>query len=185
MISHFFYKRGYHIYKLYPKPFVKCLKEKYNNKELVGCEIGVYDGINAKSILDNLHIKTLYLIDPYINYPEYNDSFALTKGRNLENAEKECRKRLRKYNNVVFIKKMSFEGLKDIKERLDFIYIDGNPNYIKKELDLAYDKLNTGGLIIANSSVNLDIKYNFSKKKGCKSYLNNMDWWIVKLKEDD
>ena len=39
---------------------------------LVGMEVGVYKGENALNILQNLNIQKLYLIDPYLPYPDYN-----------------------------------------------------------------------------------------------------------------
>ena len=35
---------------------------------LTGVEIGVYKGENALNILENLNIKMLYLVDPYIPF---------------------------------------------------------------------------------------------------------------------
>lgn len=39
----------------------------------VGCEIGVAYGFQSIFFLENSNIETLYSIDPYQNFPDYND----------------------------------------------------------------------------------------------------------------
>ena len=47
-----------------------------NGKKMIGAEIGVFLGFNAKNILKRLPIETLYLIDPYVGYtPGYIYSY--------------------------------------------------------------------------------------------------------------
>jgi len=45
---------------------VKFAKKYFNNKKINVCEVGVYYGVNARSMDNNLNIDNLYLIDPYI-----------------------------------------------------------------------------------------------------------------------
>lgn len=55
------------------RPMINYLSNEHHvnfSKKLSGAEIGVEDGKHAKSILDNLPIQKLYLIDPYIPYIE-------------------------------------------------------------------------------------------------------------------
>ncbi|GAH48299.1 unnamed protein product [marine sediment metagenome] len=54
------------------RPFIDFIKDQ-GKLNLIGAEIGVLYGINAKHLLQALNINKLYLIDPYIPYPEYLD----------------------------------------------------------------------------------------------------------------
>ncbi len=51
------------------KPSFKLLK---NRSEIVGAEIGVYEGINARYYLKELDIKCVFLIDRYTAYENYD-----------------------------------------------------------------------------------------------------------------
>ena len=46
-----------------PRPSIIFMKEIFNKKLVKGVEIGVASGINSKSILKELNIEKLYLID--------------------------------------------------------------------------------------------------------------------------
>ena len=98
----------YHIIK---KPIFKLRNStkfvKENLKgDLIVVEIGTFRGINAESILKNLNVKKLYLIDPY--YYESDDGSGVPQC-DLEEAEREARERLSKFKNteIIFIKKTS------------------------------------------------------------------------------
>ena len=47
------------------RPAIQFVRSEMKSLDLVGLEIGVYHGDNAKSMLMNLPIKKLYLIDSY------------------------------------------------------------------------------------------------------------------------
>ena len=120
------------------RPSLRSLKEK---KELVGAEIGVSDGGNALNILENLDIKKLYLLDPYINYEHFTD-VAIWK--------QEAYQKLEKYKDkIVWIEKKSDDAINDIPDNLDFAYIDGGHQYneIKNDIINYYPKIKDGGLI--------------------------------------
>ena len=55
--------------RVYPRGFERFAVSGDN---LVGIEIGVYEGEHALSLLKNLNIKRLYLIDPYVIHENYN-----------------------------------------------------------------------------------------------------------------
>jgi len=105
-----------------PRPMITFIK-KQKRKQLVGCEIGVNAGENALSILKELKIKKLYLIDPYQKYIQKNAILDPTS------TEKESLHRLSRFQNVEFIKQPSDKATKSIIEPLDFVYIDGNHAY--------------------------------------------------------
>ncbi|MCG2718260.1 MAG: class I SAM-dependent methyltransferase [Nanoarchaeota archaeon] len=121
-----------------PRPMIRYIKENnFENKELVGVEIGTYRGVNALNILLNLPIKKLYLIDPYLDYGEYTDKYG--DEPSLDPLFDIVKKKLSKFKDkVVFIKKMSFDAINDIPDNVDFVYIDGNHKYeyVKQDMGM-------------------------------------------------
>lgn len=150
-----------------PRPAIIFIKNYFNEKYLIGCEMGVSKGANAQNILKELNIKKLYLIDEYkfyggivtqeIHNKTYNDVCNLFK----EN------------NKVEIIKKDSFLASKLIKDNeLDFIYIDGNHkfDYVLKDLDAWYPKIKEGGIISGHDILNA---YANDVLKAVKEFCNN------------
>lgn len=156
----------------FPRPSIAFIKKQCRGRKLVGAEVGSERGINAESILKTLNIKKLYLIDPYLQYTDinlnkeeenylYNTKIVIEEDKKLvipgytrpkeimSKIEKIAKKRLRKYKNVIFIKKKSDEAVKDINEELDFVYIDANHTYeyVKRDLKNYYSKLKKGGFL--------------------------------------
>lgn len=162
----------------YTRPMTKFLLKNYKNKNLMGAEIGVEYGLNAKTMLRYLSIEKLYLIDPYFN--QENNSG--------DKQYKEARKYLSKYDDKIkFIRKTSEKGADEVPDNLDFVYIDGSHNYkdVKKDIELYYIKVKKGGIIGGHD-------FWADKIEVCKAVLdfvnkNNLnlngrltDWWIIK-----
>jgi len=168
------------------RPMIKYVRQKFKDKTLIGAEIGVYKGANAKNILFVCPVKKLYLIDPYIYYDNYKleyftekemiSSFDIVK-ENLKIFGDRC----------IFIKKKSDEAINDIPDNIDFVYIDGNHeyNYVKKDIELYWNKLNDDGIIggdnfaadthdVARAVIEFVAKNNLILHGGDK------DWWIDK-----
>ena len=156
----------------------KFLLKNYKNKYLIGAEIGVEYGLNAKTMLRFLPIEKLYLIDPYVNH-ENNSG---------DKQYKEARKYLSKYENrIKFIRKTSEKSANEIPDDLDFVYIDGSHNYedVKRDIELYYIKVKNGGIIgghdfwadkIGVCKAVLD----FAEKNNLKLNGRLTDWWIIK-----
>lgn len=165
------------------RPFVRFLK-KTGKKDLIGVEIGVYDGWNALDMLETLPIKKLYLIDPYVD--------DLLEKNRLSKSKEIAKKALKKYKDkIVFIYDFSQNVVDLLKEEVDFIYIDGDHRYegIKRDLELYYPKVKKGGVIGGHdytSSPETEEKgfgvfkavQEFFKKQ--KIYFHNIDWWVIK-----
>lgn len=163
------------------RPMIKFIKDNYPNIPLVGVEIGVYKGDNAYNILNNLNIKKLYLIDPYIPYEE-------DKGwQGNEKIYQIAKKKLKPFKDKIqFIRKFSHEAVNDIPNNLDFVYIDGNHAYewVKRDIELYYPKVRRGGVIgghdfHASNGVPFAV-CEFVKKHDLKLYGRRTDWWVVK-----
>jgi hypothetical protein len=157
---------------------------------LVGAEIGVAVGDNAASIVRELPMKMLYLIDPYVPYfdmKEYSvvHSINLKKDFDVQIAFKMAKKRLEGCP-VTFIKEASQEAAKHIPEMLDFVYIDGNHSYSFALGDLRnYWPLvkESGGVIgghdYGRKSVE-DAVNDFADENNLAYRVRLPDWWIEK-----
>lgn len=167
------------------RPFIDFIKDQ-GKLNLIGAEVGVLYGINAKHILQDLNIKLLYLIDPYIPYPEYLDiktSFA-TYAQNLAD------KNLDPYKNKIDWKiMMSADAVNLIPNDLDFVYIDGNHAYefVKEDIKNYWPKIKKGGVIGGHDYYNQPPAREVKKavdewvaENNLKLYTGNCDWWVVK-----
>ncbi len=111
----------------------------------VGAEIGVRMGNNAVAMLNSMPGVKLYLVDPWVNYPGSLSLDSVSEqGRHLAIT----RWRTKNYN-VKIIKNFSFPATSQIKEPLDFVYIDANHLYEHFMMDLLawLPKVRRGGII--------------------------------------
>jgi len=166
-----------------PRPMIHYLRRRFGGKPLVGVEIGVGYGRNAKSILKTLNMKMLYLIDPYIPYIVDGKGVVTRWIKGLEVVRKE----LEPLPNVTFIHATSEEAVDYIPNQLDFVYIDGNHSYeyVKKDIELYYPKVKSGG-VIGGHDFRFKFKgvikavVEFSQKNNLEFDGKYPDWWIIK-----
>lgn len=120
-------------------------------------EIGTHTGLLADFILENSVNSTLYCIDPYTSYNEYDDALNNTTG---DDAYSYTYNKLKsKYGDrIVFIRKFSRDAVQDIPNEIDFLYIDGNHrySYVLNDLELFYPKVKKNGLILGDDAVDTD-----------------------------
>jgi len=163
----------------FTRPSTRYLMKKYHGSDLVVAEIGVDYGLNAKTMLKLLPIKTLYLIDPY---EEELDSIT------GDTRYKKAQKFLSKYNHKIkFIRKSSHEAVDDIPDNIDFIYLDGRHEYenVKKDIVLYYPKVKKNGILgghdfwASNSGVCKAV-LEFVENHKLKLHGAITDWWIIK-----
>ena len=121
------------------RPALKQLK----GKNLVGVEVGVASGVHALEMLQNLDLKRLYLVDVWGEYVEEGIP------GNTADHEERARELLKDYKQVVFLKGLSVEMAKQIKEKVDFVYIDANHQYefVKADILAWLPKVKKGGMI--------------------------------------
>lgn len=167
------------------RPMIKFIKS-LKKKDLVGVEIGSLYGFNARSILLNLDIKKLYLIDPYELYSEYLDittPFAYFAKRKLQEILKSF------MNKIKMIKKASYDAVFDIKESLDFVYIDGNHSYkyVLEDIENYWPLIKEGGILGGHDYYNTTKAREVKKAvdewietNKIKLYVDGIDWWVVK-----
>jgi len=135
------------------------LIKNYINKIKFGqfAEIGVWKGHLSEHILTENTTCNLYCVDPYLNYPDYDDACKYDACDNLYNET------MNKLNNLFpnrtkFIRKLSTEAANDINHKLDFVYIDGNHKcqYVLEDLTVWYNKLKPGGIIICDDAIDMN-----------------------------
>lgn len=180
------------------RPSMECVKKIYGMKELIGAEIGVAGGVNAYDILNNLNIKKMYLIDPYIFWKKPERFYDIN---NLAQAEVEIVLKNMKdliepkfKDKIVIIREMSNNAIINIKEELDFVYIDGNHIYkfVLEDIKNYYPKVKVGGIIGGHdfhlpevrtavlefcNQIKVNVKKDYTNQEDDK---NVMDWWFIK-----
>jgi hypothetical protein len=166
-----------------PRPMTLFLKDYFKNESLVGAEIGVAEGNNSLSILQELSIQKLFLIDPYVMHME--------DGRvaYFEGAKRISKERFSKFPQVTFINKTSDEATTNIDETLDFVYIDGNHSYdyVKRDIANYYPLVKRDGVIGGHDYIPhlfngvFQAVNEFVQERGRNGfYAVFPDWWLIK-----
>jgi hypothetical protein len=193
----------------FPRPATSFIKKQFQGKSVIGVEVGVQRAENARSMLENLNIKKLYLVDPYKYYIDVNltneeADYIFSKGsivdpikekkfvslacpnkENMDEVERIAKNTLKKFSSkTVFIKKTSDEAIKDIPDNIDFAYIDGDHTYeqVKKDLVNYYRKLKKGGYLCGHDAFYPNIgvqKAVFEFAAGKKFIHFGVDDWLI------
>ena len=172
--------------RIFPRPFVRF---GLYGDNLVGAEIGVYKGINAKSMFKSGKVDKLYLIDPYEFYEG-----RMSMMNSLSKAKEKALNLLRD-KNVEFIYKKSRDAVIDIPNDLDFVYIDGAHDYknVQKDIKNYWKKIKVGGVIGGHDMSNgrgggnngvIKAVTEFAVSNNLKLYIEYPDWWIYKRGKD-
>lgn len=164
-----------------PRPAIKVMKEMFNEKSVIGAEIGVDKGVNAKSILKELNIERLYLIDAWINYKE------IQAERPQKTNFESVLNKFKNNNKVEIIKAFSIDAInKIVDDSLDFVYIDANHlfEYVYQDIKLWFEKVKEGGIIaghdIYNHSGVLKALMMFCNEKELSFNIKIPDWYFIK-----
>jgi hypothetical protein len=128
-----------------PRPFTKFLKKQFDNKPLVGVEIGF--GYNAENLLKELNIKQLYCVDPCFVKPYV--TYGGTVNSNYADIEKTKYFDLKENPRVSFVQLPSDEAFKVLPSDLNFVYVDGVHGYgqVLRDLRNAYTHVKHGGFV--------------------------------------
>ena len=166
------------------RPAIAFMKQYFKNKALIGLELGVMRGNNARSILDNLNIKRLYLVDAWINY------YYIPK--NADKNYLHVKQLFKRDNRIKIIKGFSLEVCKYFNDKLDFIYIDSDHSYnavyndilnwikyIKLEgvisgHDIEFDRENLYAIKTYSAVSDYCTNFNYT------CYINSPDFYIIK-----
>lgn len=131
------------------------IKKHIKGKKTI-VEIGTNLGDLAEFILNNNKECTLYCIDPYISYNDYEDLQNETSNDDKYNTVKD---RLKCFSDrVIFIRTFSHDALLEVPDA-EFIYIDGNHKYkyVIEDLNDWYPKLKPGGVIIGDDAIDINL----------------------------
>jgi predicted O-methyltransferase YrrM len=114
-------------------------------ENLIGIEIGSYNGESSRMFLETGKFKKLYCIDPWSPY-DSSQSASLTNSV----AEKEFDELVLKFPAIEKVKGFSADVFSMFQEEsIDFIYIDGDHRFeeVLKDLKNYYSKIKFGGVI--------------------------------------
>jgi hypothetical protein len=165
-----------------PRPMILFAKKYFKESPaLIGVEIGVDKADNSLSILEELTLEKLYLIDPY---PPYEDD---NRPRSLD--VHIAKNKVKEYQNKIvwLIKGSDCASQEFAKETLDFVYIDGGHNYenVKNDIKLYYPLIKNNGLIGGHDYTPLfefDViraVKEFAEQSGLELHTDFPDWWFI------
>lgn len=109
-----------------------------------GAEIGVLAGEYSEILCKNNAGLELFGVDPYKAYSQHRSQ------KQLDRFKEEARTRLEIYKNYNFIEKSSMEAVKGFEnEELDFVYIDGDHDFLHVTEDITFwsEKVRPGGIV--------------------------------------
>lgn len=118
-------------------------------KNPIGIEIGTAEGYTTHYLLEKIPDLTLYGIDPYEDYEDWD-------GKIIDHSEigyKNIIKSTEKYNNYYHIRETSDNAVNSLEDdTFDFIFIDGLHTYdqVLKDCKNYYPKLKNGGIFIGH-----------------------------------
>ena len=171
--------------------------------DLIGVEVGVWEGANAVTICEELNIKILYLVDPYVNFPSASGIGEVSL-EVVQAALAVAKQQLAKFSDkTVFIQESSLDAYKRFSDKsLDFVYLDGDHRYeiVRRELDLYYPLVRIGGLFAGHdfshaqngpqravagfcSKHKIQSIFSAPDNQPDKRGIPSRDWWIWKEEE--
>jgi len=162
---------------IFPRPSIEMMLKYFKNKKVIGAEIGVNKGKNAKSILKVLNINQLYLIDSW-EIKQFKEGY--------KNYKTSCKK-FKNKSNVKIIKSSSLDANILIKDNsLDFCYIDASHDYndVYQDIEIWTKKVKINGIIAGHDIFSfIDVFKainNYCLKNKLSYEINAPDWYFIK-----
>ena len=166
-----------------PRPSIKKMKQIFDRMKVIGAEIGVKEGFNAESILKELNVKRLYLIDIW------GKGEIMGEARIYRNNNKNYKVLLKKYradSRIRIIRDYSTNAVKLIDDNsLDFVYIDGAHDYdnVYNDVKNWTPKVKERGFI-AGHDISLPDVFNaitdYCLKNKFVFCVKSPDWYFIK-----
>jgi hypothetical protein len=166
--------------KLLARPATLFARMIFGDRPITAVEIGVLGGENAENIVSFLNVKRLYLIDPYLVYPDAEGK----PNRYVPAQKQKAYNRMRRFaKKVTWVYAKSDDAVNQIPDNIDYIYIDGNHDYafIKNDVENYYRKVRQGGILSGHDFFDDVAKAvtEFVELNNMKLYTMMDDWWIV------
>lgn len=135
-----------------PAFYLKALAESWGVEIKAIAEIGVFRGKTSKMLRTLFPEAKLYLVDPWELYEEYRQEAAgpiSHKAGDYERAFAQVQRHFGADGKVEILRKTSVEAAPVVPDGLDLVFIDGNHSYeyVRRDIDLWYPKVRTGGMI--------------------------------------
>lgn len=162
-----------------------------------GVEIGVADGSLSQIIIEDMQPRSLYLVDPWLLYPDFAQELidvGFVGEQYKEWFTQECHDRV--YNSVVerFKNNNKVHIIRDMSENaaslvpdgtLDWAYVDGShkEKYVYKDLVSWWPKVRAGGMLCGHDFTFPGIPpalERFSMEMNLVVWPYGGDWWINK-----
>lgn len=166
-----------------PRPMILAAKKHFPEGQLLrGIEIGVAAGDNSLSILKELAVDKLFLIDPYVAYEFDGRIWDASTDYAIAHTK------LAKYPQVVWSRKTSESAIREFQneEAVDFVYIDGNHSYesVKKDIMLYYPLIRNNGLIGGHdytpyTKTVMRAVDEFAEETKVELHTVFPDWWFI------
>jgi len=183
-----------------PTELRPALENLRDGRNLLGAEIGVWEGKHAQATFENLDIARLYLVDPYLPYKDRSSCTTTfyngTSNAVMVKAKDAALQILEPYRSRSrWIFGTSEDAIARMEEDcLNFVYIDGNHEYesVVTDAELWYHRICPNGLLcghdytrrkspsvveaVEDFASRLELPLFISTYGGSK----NEDWWIWK-----
>jgi len=171
-----------HVKRFALRDSAKLVKNKLG-ENLVVAEVGVQDGYNARTMLIEMGIKRLYLVDPYdmqfkgipSDYESHKEHYT-----NMFNNVREF------FNKVTIVTQPSdFASGLFTDGFFDWVYIDANHDYasVKNDLNSWYSKVRFGGILSGHDRGDAEVDQafqDFAKENSLPLAQLHDDWVIEK-----
>jgi hypothetical protein len=122
----------------------------------VGVEVGSFRGEYSREILNRWKGK-LYMIDVWAPLEEYDD---MSNNKYHPDAYQECINNILEFGERATMIRTFSENAVDLfrNDSLDFVYIDANHSYeyVKRDIEIWYQKVKTGGYLMGHDYLNID-----------------------------
>lgn len=132
------------------------LTEILPKTEIIGAEIGVFEGDTSAYLLENMpNLKQLICVDPFVHYPEHTKTLNPNKAK-FHDADFDkvlntfLKKTIEYSDRVKLIRKFSHQAAREIEDQsLDFVFIDGNHAYayVREDIQVWGPKIKKGGVL--------------------------------------
>lgn len=120
---------------------------KFNLK--TGVELGVWFGNHSQKILENTKVEKLYGVDPYLHDDDHKYELSLSQPH-LDKILEMVSEKLKPFKNrFQLIKQHSHKAVDSVPNKVDFVFIDADHSYefVKRDIQTWFHKVNKGGII--------------------------------------